>query len=334
MTRGRIRQLDRGFTITELLVVVGIIALLAGIILVSFKGMFTSAQQTRSANSLRDIIRGYLTYSTDNKQRLMPGYIHPNDFQANGGPIDIDVTDFGDNALSPEDSGSYVWRLLPYLNNDVKALTMDYSSKGFDALVAGEVDNGIYGPGSRGANGYGIGFVPSYGLNSIYLGGDSVHGPLADSAPWNTLGNPSIAATRLSEVRNAAGTIAFAPTYMVGQDPIFGALEVKDITRPNSQPPRPGFGSAELRPPYVGNIPQWTYIGGDKVGNAIGGFANFGGVPIARRDNFIVPNARLDGSTSMDEIGTLGPPDGEEGDANVRTLFMKKWDPFATGVVN
>ncbi len=334
MTRRRTRQLERAFTITELLVVVGIIALLAGIIFVSFKGLSTSAQQTRSANSLRDIIRGYLTYCTDNNQRLMPGYIAPGDLAVNGGPVDVEASNLGGSLLNDVDTGAYVWRLLPYLNNDLKALTMDYSSKRFDAVISSEVDSGVYGPGTRGATGYGIGFVPSFGLNSIYLGGDSVHGPAAGDAPW--LSDTPVAATRLSEVRNTAETIAFAPTYMVDQNATtnLGTLSVREITLPNTSPPQPGFGSAELRPPYVGNIPQWTHIGGSKVANAVGGFANFGGVPIARRDNFIVPNARLDGSISLDDIGTLGPPDGEEGNANVRTLFMRRWNPFATGVVN
>ena len=69
----------RGFTLVELLVVIGIIALLVSILLPSLSRARESANSTRCASNLRQIAMGILMYTMDNKGKLPPSAVGPGD---------------------------------------------------------------------------------------------------------------------------------------------------------------------------------------------------------------------------------------------------------------
>ena len=66
-----------GFTLVELLVVIGIIALLISILLPSLNNARRSARAIKCASNMRQIGNALLLYTGDNKGRLIPCYVFP-----------------------------------------------------------------------------------------------------------------------------------------------------------------------------------------------------------------------------------------------------------------
>ena len=64
-----------GFTLIELLVVISVIALLISVILPALSGARRTATVTRELAELRQLGVAYTTYTHDNKDRLLPGYL-------------------------------------------------------------------------------------------------------------------------------------------------------------------------------------------------------------------------------------------------------------------
>jgi prepilin-type N-terminal cleavage/methylation domain-containing protein len=79
MKGGTMRR--RAFTLVELLVVIGIIALLIAMLLPTLKKAKEAANRTRCASNMRQIIMGMQMYSNDDKKKI---YLYP----SNGGAYD------------------------------------------------------------------------------------------------------------------------------------------------------------------------------------------------------------------------------------------------------
>jgi prepilin-type N-terminal cleavage/methylation domain-containing protein/prepilin-type processing-associated H-X9-DG protein len=79
-----LRQRPRGFTLVELLVVIGIIAVLIGILLPALNKARKSAKTMQCSSNMRQIAMGMITYINDNKGRFPPGEVATNDSFAYG----------------------------------------------------------------------------------------------------------------------------------------------------------------------------------------------------------------------------------------------------------
>ncbi len=310
MTRPR-----NGFTLIELLVVIAIIAALLSVVIFSLRGVRSSATRAESLSALRQIGQGYSSYTGEHRQQLMPGYLD----QAALAQLSITATLAEGTALDQIcdggrcAAGSYVWRLAPYLDNNWLTFFQDMTDEGAISELQADFAEALYGPTASAMVAFagGISERPTYGLNSIFLGGDTVHGSAYAVArnPWNPSGLGTIAATRLSQVRNPSRVVLFAPTAKasflpdeVYQDPVVGYCEV-----------RPPY--LELDPGGVWIDPQWAVGELGMVETTEGGAYGAGaGLPIARSGGDLLPVVHLDGSATVEQIGTL-------------SRDMRHWDP-------
>ncbi len=309
------RHTSRAFTLLELLLSVGIVALLVTLVVASMRTVRTSASRADSLGALRQMSMGFAGYSTDHRQQTLPGYIGedlfaPTAFFENVKPR----LQFGD-LLGAPDRQSYVWRLAPYVDNAWTTFFRETEPR-ILSLFESEYQSGIFGPAGTSDFQGGISERPAYGLNSIFVGGDSVHGGsnVTDRNPWNGTDPSVFAATRLSQVLNPSRLIIFAPAAK--------AAAVGTETYEN-----PEIGFCELRPPFfpidgetAGDYasPQWELGAGGAVQRSTDAdFSSGAGLLIDRTGGDKVPVIHLDGSGSVEQIGMLA-------------YDMVRWNPFET----
>ncbi|MCA9296648.1 MAG: hypothetical protein KC983_09020 [Phycisphaerales bacterium] len=326
----------RAFSVLELLVVISTIAMLASITYVVTSGARQFGSRMNTSNALRQMAAGYTAYTADHNGVLLPGFLdsktlaeHNLDARlADGTPVDACLPMDGIC-----DASAYVWRLAPYLDHATDVFLSDYRSRSVDARIRREVQpdatgHRILGPASRNpaAGDLGLAFVPSIGMNSIFLGGDTVHGnkdtrgnnPFAD-----LVSETRYTATRLSHVMNPSMCIVFAPSIQheyadkASSNPSFA---ISDIA----------MGSAELRPPFTllhedsqtWYSAQWTADNSREYGVrqvAIDeSFQAGGGLPAARWGD-LLPVANVDGGVTTTTLAAL-------------EIDMRRWSPIATGL--
>jgi prepilin-type N-terminal cleavage/methylation domain-containing protein len=306
------RSSRRAFTLLELIIAIGIILLLASLLLIALGGVRGVANRFDSTNALRQMMAGYSSYAADAQQRLLPGFI--DDPSALG--IRVRLAS-GETLADPRDGSSYVWRLAPYVDDDWAIFLRDYRSDEVNGRIASELsgsvdDDGdgtsdfppVYGEGTamQDPSLLGLGRVPSFGLNSIYVGGDTRHGGTAIVAQSPFADPPTltpIAATRLSEATNPARLIVFAPVRHFDGS-LIAEPPVSDVQ----------FGYPELRPPVIVDRagvehPQWEIVAG-QIDTSAGDFDEGGGVPLARWSKANeIPLGHLDGSVTTRVIDQL-----------------------------
>ncbi|MCH8824505.1 MAG: prepilin-type N-terminal cleavage/methylation domain-containing protein [Planctomycetes bacterium] len=324
----------RGFTLVEVMVVIAVIALLVSLVIVALKSSSAASTRTRSLNALREIVRGYRAYSDDNRGHLMPGYIGEDLMDDDTDPFsDLRVrVPLGDPAtgrwvdLEYVDAQSYVWRLAPYVNHVWETFYTELGDEGMRSQLEAEKIATILGPFGQYITSItppatlisgGISERPTFGMNSIFVGGDSVHGGIyaTDRNPWTPapgLEDKILAATRFTQVKNPARLIVFGSSAKV----LDGGPQIYEDTL---------LGFCELRAPFLefddGNdkwiSQQWEVGTGGDIFTVDGDYSDppGAGIPIIRRGQDLMPVAMLDGSASIEKASELA------GD-------MRRWNPF------
>ncbi len=171
------------FTLIELLVVITIISLLISILLPALAQAKKTAKMLLEQAAGNQLMTGYNSYSTDYKDGLMIPYIHWSWAHPSVGPIQVRPQDFTN---SPSDSIEgdtvKVWplRFMYYAGGSGGALPPEAmvndkaflaSLKARDRTPAGGGGGGVVDYSVVTKYQYGMGWHPSFGLNSIYVGG-------------------------------------------------------------------------------------------------------------------------------------------------------------------
>ena len=141
-----------GFTLVELLVVIGIISILASLLLPVLSESKMVARKTNELSSSKQLILGWHLYAEDHNGGVLPGY-------RNG----YNAYDLQGNLLRNPINVRYPWRLIPWLGDSFELI---YANKNRQLLEEFRSDYEDYS--------YAVSLFPSLGVNSRFIGGDDV----------------------------------------------------------------------------------------------------------------------------------------------------------------
>jgi prepilin-type N-terminal cleavage/methylation domain-containing protein len=179
-----------GFTLVELLVVLGLICLTLGIILPAARMLSQQAWHVTERNSARQAAVAWTNYAFENNGQLMPGYKSGLPAStADGTPIDSQTIGVAANR--------YPWRLAPQLGHNFDVLYVNEQKPVLSELH--NLDDSDYL--------YLVATYPSLGLNTTWMGGDEIDGCFSPSVQ-ELLGK--FYSDRLSTIHNPDRLIVFA----------------------------------------------------------------------------------------------------------------------------
>jgi len=170
------------FTLIELLVVIAIIAVLAAIAVPVLANSSQSARRASEASAARSISAATQMYTSENNGAVLPGYV-----------TTPDVTGSQGEALSGEKAKRYPWRLAPFLGGDTRNSFLASGQK---------IDDG-------GNLSYLISLVPSFGMNTRFVGGDESQSPHPFNSRLAARFLQQGGVTRMSQVMRPSQMIAF-----------------------------------------------------------------------------------------------------------------------------
>ncbi|MBU3728275.1 MAG: flavodoxin-dependent (E)-4-hydroxy-3-methylbut-2-enyl-diphosphate synthase [Phycisphaerales bacterium] len=247
-----------GFTIVEMLVVIGIITLLLGLGLGALTGAIGRGKKTKELNWLRQIHTAWMLYSGNSEEQILPGFVD----EATQQSWKVTYRNTNGQTLNRSLAQTYVWRLAPYLDFNIEPflsyrggseLTMDesrYYPPELEAMPPGWMAPSIE------LNGAGAAFQPAIGYNAYYCGGwwaaaqpglppqlTFADGSFVDSAGTTLRGRVV--------VRNQ-GAIQKPDSWMIFGSSVY-APQGRFNAFSDSAP-----GAAWITPPKLANIDVWT----------------------------------------------------------------------------
>lgn len=226
----RIPPHRKAFTLLELLVVIGVLALLAGLLLPALSSVQTASAKARELSAARQLMMGYTAYAHDHRGAVMPGYYDQTPLLPAEDETGQSLVD--DLSLPAPVAARYPWRIAPYLDHDLRGLYLD-------RRVADALHSDVDSP-------YLVSLFPSFGLNSYFVGGDSSAEGLGFNPLYQGLFG-EFYVTRISQPRHPAELLVFA-----------SARSSATENYPVGNLPRIVEGYFRVTPPYLNADRLWT----------------------------------------------------------------------------
>jgi prepilin-type N-terminal cleavage/methylation domain-containing protein len=262
-----------GFTIVELLVVIGIMGVLAGILLPALAGAMGKAQKTEELNRIRQVGIAWNLYATKNNDAALPGYLDEDTSTGDTVQSQWRVRFlFPDSTVvSEREAAPWPFRLMPYLDYDIDTVlgyrTLDEMSKLSMSNI--DIEDPAYNTASAVYNQVTrrpetIAQQPAFGYNALYVGGwwemTDVNGQMLPRPRFASVrevgengveGRVSVVAASPSAIRNSSDFVVFCSSSE--HEP--GQLYQIDDERP---------GAHYVVPPIVAAQERWRRA---RIGN-------------------------------------------------------------------
>ncbi len=256
----------KAFTIVEMLVVVGVIALLLGMLLPALSGAQKRSSKNKELNAIRQVGLAWTLYANANNDKLLPGY------------LDFDVQqrwrvryEYPNHQDIPADlAGPWTWRLLPYLENDIPTVHGYADKLGYETLTLDPSQTNAT-PGEMQTVASPIAFEPGFGYNAYYVGGWwTMESGLARPLLYDAVRDVDGTLKPVNVLSRSVGTIRRPTTLMIFCSA--SLLEPRVYRKfPGNQP-----GSHYVVPPRLGAVAKWSSAGADSGGD-ISASAQVGG---------------------------------------------------------
>ncbi len=248
---------DPGFTIVELLVVIGIIAILLALLAPALGGAIRRSHKFEEINGLREVAKAWNLYANAFSGAALPGFLDP-EMQGPqpGWNVEYEYHTPAPGAIDiviPQDiAAPWTWRLLPYLsyNHDVIHGHLDEPNVDQSNMTeATEAQEIAYEPGF-GYNGY---YVGGY-WEMVDLGGDDIpryrfFGATADLNGDDSIGDTEYARVvvrTISQIRRSTELVVFCSSSEVQP----GVYKKWKSNR---------AGSHIVIPPWLADVKEWGF---------------------------------------------------------------------------
>ena len=291
-----------GFTIVEMLVVVAVIAALAGILLPALAAAKTRSKKAMEQNDIRQVGVGWNLYANNYDDAAVPGYVVPEVQMRWNVSYDYPVAVNGNADIPPEIASTWVWRLNTYIGDthDTLHRYKQETDPHMMAVVSGE-------PAEFAA-------TPGFGYNAFYVGGwwdavDQVQMP--NGGPSVTVTRPrffedgsgqtlNVMRRTIGAIRRSSEVVVFASSGTLGLGGNNGLYkEIDPFTE----------GSFYVTPARLSTIDMWdqSNAGGGADPKSLQAKVDGAGYPVGRFNGQIVV-IRADGSVDMQYPGGLREP--------------------------
>ena len=224
-------QRDRAFTLVELLVVIGIIALLISILLPTISRARRSAQEIKALSNLRQMLIGYTAYQLDNRGQVLWGYPPTS---VNGTAVTA-YDPVSRQTFSSVVAARYPWRLVKYCS-DVWPIIHAHGALP-PLTTRGDSATDAFNKA------YTLSINPTFGINALFVGGHKDYSGFTGATNSPNVGKHIV--FKANEVHRPTDLIVFT-----------------DCSAPLVQGGTVIAGYAVVFPPRYGGAEWWSIVGG------------------------------------------------------------------------